>query len=58
MHSMLMFLFGLSSTAFETQWLKFLKKNSECVGPPYTIFLFLRGFKAGKRKMGSSCPRG
>ena len=26
MHSMLMFLFGLSSTAFKTPWLKFKKK--------------------------------
>ena len=58
MHSMLMFLFGLSSTAFKTPWLKFKKKIPNVLVHPTRFFLFLRGFKAGKRKMGSFAGAG
>ena len=55
-NSFMPFLFGLSSTA-KTLWLTFQKKT-QLVSASRAVFPFLRGIKTGKRKMGSSCPRG
>ena len=55
-NSFMPFLFGLSSTA-KTLWLTF-QKIPKLVSASRAVFPFLRGIKTGKRKMGSSCPRG